>query len=225
MPALGAGGRRPAWTLRLGLPDPSAQDRAPAQPRSDSGACACVCARVCVRVCAVLVIPQERAAACTTSVTVLNTASSAEGGAAGRGYGGHAGGSTMTCRRANRSTATTAKGLSREEESRLSPGKVVAPEQHGGLLLPTRWRSPTPPRAPVSISSGLNSDLDMVDSPVVTGVSSMAVASVMGSLSQSATVSASEVTNERVHHVPHRRPQPPLSLPGRPLRACPGCEF
>ncbi|XP_075849687.1 calmodulin-binding transcription activator 1 isoform X17 [Microcebus murinus] len=53
--------------------------------------------------------------------------------------------------------------------------------------------------SPVSISSGLNSDPDMVDSPVVTGVSSMAVASVMGSLSQSATVFMSEVTNEAVY--------------------------
>ncbi|XP_055981153.1 calmodulin-binding transcription activator 1 isoform X3 [Sorex fumeus] len=53
--------------------------------------------------------------------------------------------------------------------------------------------------SPVSISSGLNSDPDMVDSPVVTGVSSMAVASVMGSLSQSATVFMSEVTSEAVY--------------------------
>uniref|UniRef100_H0VRS2 Calmodulin-binding transcription activator 1 n=1 Tax=Cavia porcellus TaxID=10141 RepID=H0VRS2_CAVPO len=53
--------------------------------------------------------------------------------------------------------------------------------------------------SPVSISSGLNSDPDMVDSPVVTGVSSMAVASVMGGLSQSATVFMSEVTNEAVY--------------------------
>ncbi|KAM8790466.1 calmodulin-binding transcription activator 1 isoform 6-T6 [Rhynchonycteris naso] len=53
--------------------------------------------------------------------------------------------------------------------------------------------------SPVSISSGLNSDPDMVDSPVVSGVSSMAVASVMGSLSQSATVFMSEVTNEAVY--------------------------
>nr|KAF6294225.1 calmodulin binding transcription activator 1 [Pipistrellus kuhlii] len=53
--------------------------------------------------------------------------------------------------------------------------------------------------SPVSISSGLNSDPDMADSPVVTGVSSMAVASVMGSLSQSATVFMSEVTNEAVY--------------------------
>ncbi|XP_020953165.1 calmodulin-binding transcription activator 1 isoform X8 [Sus scrofa] len=53
--------------------------------------------------------------------------------------------------------------------------------------------------SPVSISSGLNSDPDVVDSPVVTGVSGMAVASVMGSLSQSATVFMSEVPSEAVY--------------------------
>ncbi|KAM4016469.1 calmodulin-binding transcription activator 1 isoform 3-T3 [Anomaloglossus baeobatrachus] len=57
----------------------------------------------------------------------------------------------------------------------------------------------TTQNSPVSISSGLNSDPDMADSPAVTGVSSMAVASVMGSLSQSATVFMSEVTNEAVY--------------------------
>ncbi|OCT70690.1 hypothetical protein XELAEV_18037613mg [Xenopus laevis] len=57
----------------------------------------------------------------------------------------------------------------------------------------------TTQNSPVSISSGLNSDPDMADSPVVTGVSSMAVASVMGSLSQNATVFMSEVTNEAVY--------------------------
>ncbi|XP_077060178.1 calmodulin-binding transcription activator 1 isoform X9 [Siphateles boraxobius] len=44
--------------------------------------------------------------------------------------------------------------------------------------------------SPVSISSGLNSDPDMADSPVVTGMGH--VASVMNSLSQSATVFMSE---------------------------------
>ncbi|XP_063799454.1 calmodulin-binding transcription activator 1 isoform X4 [Pseudophryne corroboree] len=57
----------------------------------------------------------------------------------------------------------------------------------------------TTQNSPVSISSGLNSDPDMADSPAVTGVSSMAVASVMGSLSQNATVFMSEVTNEAVY--------------------------
>ncbi|XP_078499101.1 calmodulin-binding transcription activator 1 [Lissotriton helveticus] len=57
----------------------------------------------------------------------------------------------------------------------------------------------TTQNSPVSISSGLNSDPDMADSPVFTGVSSMAVASVMGGLSQSATVFMSEVTNEAVY--------------------------
>ncbi|XP_072522493.1 calmodulin-binding transcription activator 1-like isoform X3 [Salminus brasiliensis] len=51
--------------------------------------------------------------------------------------------------------------------------------------------------SPVSISSGLNSDPDMADSPVVTGMSH--VASVMGSLSQSATVFMSEVTGDPVY--------------------------
>ncbi|KAM4650652.1 calmodulin-binding transcription activator 1 isoform 2-T2 [Discoglossus pictus] len=57
----------------------------------------------------------------------------------------------------------------------------------------------TTQNSPVSISSGLNSDPDMADSPAVSGVSSMAVASVMGSLSQNATVFMSEVTNEAVY--------------------------
>ncbi|XP_066493573.1 calmodulin-binding transcription activator 1-like [Tiliqua scincoides] len=57
----------------------------------------------------------------------------------------------------------------------------------------------TTQNSPVSISSGLNSDPDVADSPAVTGVSSMAVASVMGSLSQSATVFMSDVTNEAVY--------------------------
>ncbi|XP_069096313.1 calmodulin-binding transcription activator 1 isoform X4 [Pleurodeles waltl] len=57
----------------------------------------------------------------------------------------------------------------------------------------------TTQNSPVSISSGLNSDPDMADSPVFTGVSSMAVASVMGGLSQSAAVFMSEVTNEAVY--------------------------
>ncbi|XP_060714005.1 calmodulin-binding transcription activator 1-like isoform X2 [Tachysurus vachellii] len=51
--------------------------------------------------------------------------------------------------------------------------------------------------SPVSISSGLNSDPDMADSPVVTGMSH--VASVMNSLSQSATVFMSEVTGDPVY--------------------------
>ncbi|XP_030632892.1 calmodulin-binding transcription activator 1 [Chanos chanos] len=51
--------------------------------------------------------------------------------------------------------------------------------------------------SPVSISSGLNSDPDIADSPVVTGMSH--VASVMSSLSQSATVFMSEVTGDPVY--------------------------
>uniref|UniRef100_A0A8C1QEW7 Calmodulin-binding transcription activator 1 n=1 Tax=Cyprinus carpio TaxID=7962 RepID=A0A8C1QEW7_CYPCA len=51
--------------------------------------------------------------------------------------------------------------------------------------------------SPVSISSGLNSDPDMADSPVVTGMGH--VASVMSSLSQSATVFMSEVSGDPVY--------------------------
>ncbi|XP_051768485.1 calmodulin-binding transcription activator 1 isoform X2 [Ctenopharyngodon idella] len=51
--------------------------------------------------------------------------------------------------------------------------------------------------SPVSISSGLNSDPDMADSPVVTGMGH--VASVMNSLSQSATVFMSEVSGDPVY--------------------------
>nr|XP_034972978.1 calmodulin-binding transcription activator 1 isoform X3 [Zootoca vivipara] len=57
----------------------------------------------------------------------------------------------------------------------------------------------TTQNSPVSISSGLNSDPDVADSPAVTGVSSMAVASVMGNLSQNATVFMSDVTSEAVY--------------------------
>lgn len=51
--------------------------------------------------------------------------------------------------------------------------------------------------SPVSISSGLNSDPDMADSPAVTGMGH--VASVMSSLSQSATVFMSEVAGDPVY--------------------------
>uniref|UniRef100_A0A673MAB3 Calmodulin-binding transcription activator 1 n=1 Tax=Sinocyclocheilus rhinocerous TaxID=307959 RepID=A0A673MAB3_9TELE len=51
--------------------------------------------------------------------------------------------------------------------------------------------------SPVSISSGLNSDPDIADSPVVTGMGH--VASVMSSLSQSATVFMSEVSGDPVY--------------------------
>ncbi|XP_069040166.1 calmodulin-binding transcription activator 1 isoform X3 [Lepisosteus oculatus] len=55
----------------------------------------------------------------------------------------------------------------------------------------------TTQNSPVSISSGLNSDPDMADSPVVTGMSH--VASVMSSLSQSAAVFMSEVTGDPIY--------------------------
>lgn len=51
--------------------------------------------------------------------------------------------------------------------------------------------------SPVSISSGLNSDPDMADSPVVAGMGH--VASVMSSLSQSSTVFMSEVSGDPVY--------------------------
>ncbi|XP_040501662.1 calmodulin-binding transcription activator 1 isoform X1 [Ursus maritimus] len=92
------------------------------------------------------------------------------------------------------------KGSSREKRN----GKVAKPvllHQNSAEVSSTNQVEvpDTTQSSPVSISSGLNSDPDMVDSPVVTGVSSMAVASVMGSLSQSATVFMSEVTNEAVY--------------------------
>ncbi|XP_036084154.1 calmodulin-binding transcription activator 1 isoform X8 [Rousettus aegyptiacus] len=92
------------------------------------------------------------------------------------------------------------KGSSREKRN----GKVAKPvllHQNSAEVSSTNQVEvpDTTQSSPVSISSGLNSDPDMADSPVVTGVSSMAVASVMGSLSQSATVFMSEVTNEAVY--------------------------
>nr|XP_042128353.1 calmodulin-binding transcription activator 1 isoform X9 [Peromyscus maniculatus bairdii] len=92
------------------------------------------------------------------------------------------------------------RGTSREKRN----GKVAKPSllhQNSTEVSSTNQVEvpDTTQSSPVSISSGLNSDPDMVDSPVVTGVSSMAVASVMGGLSQSATVFMSEVTNEAVY--------------------------
>ncbi|XP_021099255.1 calmodulin-binding transcription activator 1 isoform X2 [Heterocephalus glaber] len=92
------------------------------------------------------------------------------------------------------------KGASREKRN----GKVAKPallHQNSTEVSSTNQVEvpDTTQSSPVSISSGLNSDPDMVDSPVVTGVSSMAVASVMGGLSQSATVFMSEVTSEAVY--------------------------
>ncbi|XP_051786373.1 calmodulin-binding transcription activator 1-like isoform X6 [Erpetoichthys calabaricus] len=55
----------------------------------------------------------------------------------------------------------------------------------------------TTQNSPVSISSGLNSDPDMADSPVVTGLTH--VASVMSGLSQSTAVFMSEVTGDPVY--------------------------
>ncbi|KAJ8360579.1 hypothetical protein SKAU_G00171040 [Synaphobranchus kaupii] len=55
----------------------------------------------------------------------------------------------------------------------------------------------TTQNSPVSISSGLNSDPDMADSPAVTGMGH--VASVMGGLPQNAAVFMSEVTGDPVY--------------------------
>ncbi|XP_036388248.1 calmodulin-binding transcription activator 1-like isoform X3 [Megalops cyprinoides] len=55
----------------------------------------------------------------------------------------------------------------------------------------------TTQNSPVSISSGLNSDPDMADSPAVTGMGH--VASVMGGLPQGAAVFMSEVTGDPVY--------------------------
>ncbi|KAG5282229.1 hypothetical protein AALO_G00053700 [Alosa alosa] len=95
-----------------------------------------------------------------------------------------------------------------EEEERAAgaPGRsamarwqagAAAPEQHQRCRPATRWRCRTPRRArPVSISSGLNSEPDMADSPVVSAMAH--VTSVMGSLSQS-SVFMSEVSADPVY--------------------------
>ncbi|XP_058530677.1 calmodulin-binding transcription activator 1 [Ochotona princeps] len=93
-----------------------------------------------------------------------------------------------------------AKGASREKRNGKVAKPVLLHQSSTEVSSTNQVEVPdTTQSSPVSISSGLNSDPDMVDSPVVTGVSSMAVASVMGSLPQSATVFMSEVTNEAVY--------------------------
>ncbi|XP_054960434.1 calmodulin-binding transcription activator 1 isoform X14 [Pan paniscus] len=92
------------------------------------------------------------------------------------------------------------KGSSREKRNGKVAKPVLLHQSSTEVSSTNQVEVPdTTQSSPVSISSGLNSDPDMVDSPVVTGVSGMAVASVMGSLSQSATVFMSEVTNEAVY--------------------------
>ncbi|XP_059547376.1 calmodulin-binding transcription activator 1 isoform X4 [Myotis daubentonii] len=92
------------------------------------------------------------------------------------------------------------KGSSREKRNGKVAKPVLLHQSSTEVSSTNQVEVPdTTQSSPVSISSGLNSDPDMADSPVVTGVSSMAVASVMGSLSQSATVFMSEVTNEAVY--------------------------
>ncbi|XP_033623521.1 calmodulin-binding transcription activator 1 isoform X3 [Fukomys damarensis] len=103
------------------------------------------------------------------------------------------------------------KGASREKRN----GKVAKPallHQNSTEVSSTNQVEvpDTTQSSPVSISSGLNSDPDMVDSPVVTGVSSMAVASVMGG----ATVFMPEVSNEAVYTMsPTAGPTHPLLSP------------
>ncbi|XP_070330334.1 calmodulin-binding transcription activator 1 isoform X12 [Odocoileus virginianus] len=116
------------------------------------------------------------------------------------GYGGHAEVQHNDVSEGKQDHSHHGKGSSREKRN----GKVAKPallHQNSTEVSSTNQVEvpDTTQSSPVSISSGLNSDPDMVDSPVVTGVSSMAVASVMGSLSQSATVFMSEVTNEAVY--------------------------
>ncbi|XP_043779048.1 calmodulin-binding transcription activator 1 isoform X5 [Cervus elaphus] len=116
------------------------------------------------------------------------------------GYGGHAEVQHNDVSEGKQEHSHHGKGSSREKRN----GKVAKPvllHQNSTEVSSTNQVEvpDTTQSSPVSISSGLNSDPDMVDSPVVTGVSSMAVASVMGSLSQSATVFMSEVTNEAVY--------------------------
>ncbi|XP_053340424.1 calmodulin-binding transcription activator 1-like isoform X4 [Clarias gariepinus] len=99
----------------------------------------------------------------------------------GRTTGDGAGGSTAREKRNSKGTKPALLHQNSMEVS--STNQVEVPD--------------TTQSSPVSISSGLNSDPDIADSPVVTGMSH--VASVMSSLSQSATVFMSEVTGDPVY--------------------------
>lgn len=99
----------------------------------------------------------------------------------GRGTGDGPGGSTAREKRNSKGTKPALLHQNSMEVS--STNQVEVPD--------------TTQSSPVSISSGLNSDPDIADSPVVTGMSH--VASVMSSLSQSATVFMSEVTGDPVY--------------------------
>ena len=116
------------------------------------------------------------------------------------GYGGHAEVQHNDVSEGKQEHSHHGKGSSREKRNGKVAKPVLLHQSSTEVSSTNQVEVPdTTQSSPVSISSGLNSDPDMVDSPVVTGVSSMAVASVMGSLSQSATVFMSEVTNEAVY--------------------------
>lgn len=159
-----------------------------------------MCTRVCARVCVVLAI----SAGAGSSVHKCNSAKhriiSPKVEPRAGGCGGHAEVQHNDVSEGKQEHSHHGKGSGREKRN----GKVAKPvllHQNSTEVSSTNQVEvpDTTQSSPVSISSGLNSDPDMVDSPVVTGVSSMAVASVMGSLSQSATVFMSEVTNEAVY--------------------------
>ncbi|TSU49989.1 Calmodulin-binding transcription activator 1 [Bagarius yarrelli] len=98
-----------------------------------------------------------------------------------------------------RATADTPGGSTAREKRNSKGAKPALLHQNSMEVTSTNQVEvpDTTQSSPVSISSGLNSDPDMADSPVVTGMSH--VASVMSSLSQSATVFMSEVTGDPVY--------------------------
>ena len=162
-----------------------------------------MCTCVCVRVCVVLAISAGAGSSvhhkCNSAKhRIISPKVEPRAG----GYGGHAEVQHNDVSEGKQEHSHHGKGSSREKRN----GKVAKPvllHQNSTEVSSTNQVEvpDTTQSSPVSISSGLNSDPDMVDSPVVTGVSSMAVASVMGSLSQSATVFMSEVTNEAVYTI------------------------
>ncbi|XP_066546944.1 calmodulin-binding transcription activator 1 [Amia ocellicauda] len=107
------------------------------------------------------------------------------GGGSGKGAGGGGGGG-------GGGTST------REKRNGKVPKPVLLHQNSTEVSSTNQVEVPdTTQNSPVSISSGLNSDPDMADSPVVTGMSH--VASVMSSLSQSAAVFMSEVTGDPIY--------------------------
>ncbi|MBN3317197.1 CMTA1 protein, partial [Atractosteus spatula] len=97
-------------------------------------------------------------------------------------------------------TGTLGAGSSVHHKCNSAKHRIISPkvEPRAGAGYSSAHSEPdTTQNSPVSISSGLNSDPDMADSPVVTGMSH--VASVMSSLSQSAAVFMSEVTGDPIY--------------------------